>query len=88
MMYQPDFPPVPFRLGCILVVDSVQWIDRCLLDAGVRTLQLRIKDWRDEEVEADVVAAIALDAVITREYRLSTITAARDQASGVWRPFG
>ena len=30
------------------------------MDAGVRTLQLRIKDRRDEEVEADVVAAIAL----------------------------
>ncbi len=41
------------------MVDSVQWIER-LLDAGVRTLQLRIKDRRDEEVEADVVAAIAL----------------------------
>ena len=58
-MYQPDFPPVPFRLGLYPVVDSVQWIER-LLDAGVRTLQLRIKDRRDEEVEADVVAAIAL----------------------------
>ncbi|OSL43072.1 thiamine-phosphate diphosphorylase [Escherichia coli H605] len=59
MMYQPDFPPVPFRLGLYPVVDSVQWIER-LLDAGVRTLQLRIKDQRDEEVEADVVAAIEL----------------------------
>ncbi|WP_097313830.1 thiamine phosphate synthase [Escherichia coli] len=58
-MYQPEFPPVPFRLGLYPVVDSVQWIER-LLDAGVRTLQLRIKDRRDEEVEADVVAAIAL----------------------------
>ena len=58
-MYQPDFPPVPFRLGLYPVVDSAQWIER-LLDAGVRTLQLRIKDQRDEEVEADVVAAIAL----------------------------
>ncbi|MEK8280460.1 thiamine phosphate synthase [Escherichia coli] len=58
-MYQPDFPPVPFRLGLYPVVDSVQWIER-LLDASVRTLQLRIKDRRDEEVEADVVAAIAL----------------------------
>lgn len=58
-MYQPDFPPVPFHLGLYPVVDSVQWIER-LLDAGVRTLQLRIKDQRDEEVEADVVAAIAL----------------------------
>ncbi|MFX0569119.1 thiamine phosphate synthase [Kosakonia cowanii] len=58
-MYQPDFPPVPFRLGLYPVVDSVEWIAR-LLDAGVRTLQLRIKGKRDEEVEADVMAAIAL----------------------------
>ncbi len=42
-MYQPDFPPVPFRLGLYPVVDSVAWIER-LLEAGVRTLQLRIKD--------------------------------------------
>ncbi len=39
--------------------DSVQWIER-LSDAGVRTLQLRIKNRRDEEVEADVGGAIAL----------------------------
>ncbi|MFX4315587.1 thiamine phosphate synthase, partial [Enterobacter sp. 63] len=58
-MYQPDFPPVPFRLGLYPVVDSVAWIAR-LLEAGVRTIQLRIKDKRDEEVEADVVAAIEL----------------------------
>lgn len=31
-MYQPEFPPVPFRLGLYPVVDSVQWIER-LLDA-------------------------------------------------------
>ena len=31
-----------------------------LLDAGVRTVQLRIKDKHDSEVEDDVVAAIAL----------------------------
>lgn len=59
MMYQPDFPPVPFRLGLYPVVDSVEWIER-LLEAGVRTLQLRIKDKADDEVEADVIAAIAL----------------------------
>lgn len=58
-MYQPDFPPVPFRLGLYPVVDSVVWIER-LLSAGVRTLQLRIKDKRDDEVEADIIAAIAL----------------------------
>lgn len=59
MSYQPDFPPVPFRMGLYPVVDSVAWLER-LLDAGVRTLQLRIKDKQDDEVEADVVAAIAL----------------------------
>ena len=58
-MYQPDFPTVPFRLGLYPVVDSVAWIER-LLQAGVRTIQLRIKDQRDEEVEADVMAAIEL----------------------------
>lgn len=58
-MYQPDFPPVPFRLGLYPVVDSVAWIEH-LLKAGVRTLQLRIKDRRDSEVEDDVIAAIAL----------------------------
>ncbi|MEE9682439.1 thiamine phosphate synthase [Lelliottia amnigena] len=58
-MYQPDFPSVPFRLGLYPVVDSVAWIER-LLQAGVKTLQLRIKDQRDEDVETDVAHSIAL----------------------------
>ena len=58
-MYQPDFPPVPVRLGLYPVVDSVVWIER-LLKAGVRTIQLRIKDKREADVEDDVIAAIAL----------------------------
>ncbi|MCE9982868.1 thiamine phosphate synthase [Leclercia adecarboxylata] len=58
-MYQPDFPPVPFRLGLYPVVDSVAWIER-LLAVGVKTIQLRIKDKQDDEVEADIIAAIAL----------------------------
>lgn len=58
-MYQPDFPPVPFRLGLYPVADSVAWIER-LLKAGVRTIQLRIKDKREADVEDDVIAAIAL----------------------------
>ncbi|TLU61246.1 thiamine phosphate synthase [Enterobacter sp. MF024] len=58
-MYQPNFPPVPFRLGLYPVVDSVAWLER-LLAAGVKTLQLRIKDKQDDEVEADIAAAIAL----------------------------
>lgn len=58
-MCQPDFPTVPFRLGLYPVVDSVAWIER-LLKAGVRTIQLRIKDKHDAEVEDDVLAAIQL----------------------------
>ncbi|AFK01194.1 thiamine phosphate synthase [Cronobacter sakazakii] len=56
---EPLFAPVPRRLGLYPVVDSVEWVTR-LLDAGVRTLQLRIKDKTDAEVEADIAAAIAL----------------------------
>ncbi|AKE93614.1 thiamine phosphate synthase [Cronobacter sakazakii] len=55
----PLFVPVPHRLGLYPVVDSVEWVTR-LLDAGVRTLQLRIKDKTEAEAEADVAAAIAL----------------------------
>lgn len=58
-MVQPNFPTVPRRLGLYPVVDSVEWIER-LLKAGVKTIQLRIKDQRDDEVESDVSAAIAL----------------------------
>ncbi|AXF61033.1 thiamine phosphate synthase [Leclercia sp. W6] len=58
-MYQPNFPPAPLHLGLYPVVDSVAWIER-LLAAGVKTIQLRIKDKQDYEVEADVIAAIAL----------------------------
>ncbi|PUY74566.1 thiamine phosphate synthase, partial [Cronobacter sakazakii] len=58
-MMTPLFAPVPRRLGLYPVVDSVEWVTR-LLDAGVRTVQLRIKDKTEAEAEADVAAAIAL----------------------------
>ena len=47
------------KLGLYPVVDSVAWCQK-LLDMGIKTLQLRIKDKTDAEVEADVIAAIAL----------------------------
>jgi len=53
------FPTTAPRLGLYPVVDSVEWIAR-LLEAGVRTIQLRIKDQNDEAVEPAVVQAIAL----------------------------
>jgi len=59
MIAAPAFPPVPRRLGLYPVVDSLLWIER-LLNAGVRTLQLRIKDKSEAEAEPDIAAAIAL----------------------------
>ncbi|WP_336819844.1 thiamine phosphate synthase [Cedecea sp. MMO-103] len=58
-MSRLTFPATSRRLGLYPVVDSVEWIER-LLGAGVKTIQLRIKDKRDADVEADVIAAIAL----------------------------
>ncbi|ARF48251.1 thiamine phosphate synthase [Pantoea stewartii] len=52
------FPATAPRLGLYPVVDSVEWIER-LLDAGVRTIQLRIKDLPDEIVEPTIIQAIA-----------------------------
>lgn len=76
MMYQPDFPPVPFRSGLYPVVDSVQWIER-LLDAGVRTLQLRIKIGAMKRWRPMSWRQLRWAAAITRDC-LSTIT-------GGWR---
>ncbi|AFI88361.1 thiamine phosphate synthase [Pectobacterium parmentieri] len=53
------FAPTAQRLGLYPVVDSVEWIER-LLDIGVKTIQLRIKDRSDEQAEVDVIQAIAL----------------------------
>ncbi|MDR7345700.1 thiamine-phosphate pyrophosphorylase [Pantoea alhagi] len=56
-MSQP-FPTTPHRLGLYAVVDSLEWINR-LLEVGVRTLQLRIKDRPAAEVEPMIQQAIA-----------------------------
>ncbi|WP_147193989.1 thiamine phosphate synthase [Pantoea sp. CCBC3-3-1] len=58
-MNRGPFPLTEARLGLYPVVDSVEWIAR-LLEAGVRTLQLRIKDRPEEAVEQDIATAIAL----------------------------
>lgn len=54
-----SFPATPHKLGLYPVVDSLIWIAR-LLEAGVTTLQLRIKDLSEHQVETDIAAAIAL----------------------------
>ncbi|MBP2169273.1 thiamine-phosphate pyrophosphorylase [Erwinia toletana] len=53
------FPATAKKLGLYPVVDSVEWIAR-LLDAGVRTIQLRIKDQTEAAVENSIAEAVAL----------------------------
>lgn len=53
------FPRTDFQLGLYPVVDSVEWIAR-LLPLGVKTIQLRIKDKQNHEVEDDIIQAIKL----------------------------
>ncbi|MFT5879088.1 MAG: hydroxymethylpyrimidine kinase/phosphomethylpyrimidine kinase/thiamine-phosphate diphosphorylase [Moritella sp.] len=55
-----DFPPCDTnQLGLYTVVDSVTWLEK-VLQEGVKTLQLRIKDKSADEVVADIKAAVAL----------------------------
>lgn len=51
------FPAISGELGLYPVVDSVEWIERCL-EAGVKTIQLRVKDKSESELD-DMVAAAA-----------------------------
>ncbi len=53
------FPKTDHQLGLYPVVDSVDWIAR-LLEWGVRTLQLRIKDPQAADLEQQIMQAIEL----------------------------
>ncbi len=53
------FPATEQRLGLYPVVDSVDWIEKLLL-WGVRTLQLRIKNPEQPDLEAQIIRAIEL----------------------------
>ncbi len=54
-----SFPKTDHRLGLYPVVDSVDWIAR-LLEWGVTTLQLRIKDPQTPDLEQQIIQAIEL----------------------------
>ncbi|OZI15186.1 thiamine phosphate synthase [Sodalis-like symbiont of Philaenus spumarius] len=59
MNTKSTFAPVPHRLGLYPVVDSLAWLVR-MLDAGVTTVQVRIKDSSEAQVTADIEAAVLL----------------------------
>ena len=62
---QPESQNTPFnfspcdtkKLGIYPVVDSVEWIKK-LVPLGIKTIQLRIKDKQDDEVENEIKEAI------------------------------
>ncbi|MCT8348229.1 thiamine phosphate synthase [Photorhabdus temperata] len=54
-----SFAPTEHRLGLYPVVDSLEWISR-LLKAGITTIQLRIKDLPEDQVEGEIKQAITL----------------------------
>lgn len=56
---EKKFSPVPHRLGLYPVVNSLVWLVR-MLDAGVTTVQLRIKDRSEAQVNSDIEAAVLL----------------------------
>jgi len=75
-----NLPDAPFartehKLGLYPVVDSLVWIER-LLAYGVRTIQLRIKDKTDVQVDEQIRTAVALG----KQYQ------ARLFINDYWRP--
>ncbi|MXP56519.1 thiamine phosphate synthase [Pantoea sp. Mhis] len=57
------FPPTDAQLGLYPIVDNVTWIAR-LLDIGVRTIQLRIKNVKCISIEDNIHQAI----ILTKQY--------------------
>lgn len=47
------------NLGIYPVVDSLDWIERCL-KAGIKTVQLRIKNAQDPDLEEQIATAVTL----------------------------
>lgn len=58
-MKPSPFPATARQLGLYPVVDSVTWISR-LLDAGARTIQLRLKNLTEDAAGQQVADAVAL----------------------------
>ncbi|ABF14139.1 thiamine phosphate synthase [Candidatus Palibaumannia cicadellinicola] len=58
-MLTDKYLDLPNRLGLYPIIDSLVWLVR-MLDLGITTIQLRIKDKSEAEVEPDIEAAIVL----------------------------
>jgi hydroxymethylpyrimidine kinase/phosphomethylpyrimidine kinase/thiamine-phosphate diphosphorylase len=56
---QFNFPSCPPRLGIYPVVDSSDWIKK-LVEEGIKTIQLRIKDATDEQKNKEIKQAMSV----------------------------
>lgn len=54
-----EFVSISQALGLYPVVDSVEWVSK-LAQAGVKTIQLRMKDLSEQEVEQAVIDCVAI----------------------------
>ncbi|VFP80808.1 thiamine phosphate synthase [Candidatus Erwinia haradaeae] len=59
MKFNHIFAEVPYKLGLYPIVDSLLWLRR-MLDSGVTTIQLRLKDKSEEKISSDIQAAVIL----------------------------
>ncbi|PPI87629.1 thiamine phosphate synthase (plasmid) [Candidatus Pantoea edessiphila] len=59
MHINKQFAPVPYRLGLYPIIDSLLWLKR-LLDIGVNTIQLRIKDQTEIQLNKSIESAVLL----------------------------
>ncbi|PPI86269.1 thiamine phosphate synthase [Candidatus Pantoea edessiphila] len=59
MPINTKFPAVPHRLGLYPIVNSLTWLVR-LLDLGVNTIQLRIKNQTEIQINKTIEAAVLL----------------------------
>ncbi|QLB18364.1 thiamine phosphate synthase [Mannheimia granulomatis] len=56
---QKAFAPTDYQLGLYPVVESFEWIER-LISAGVKTLQIRMKNRPLAEIENEIAQSVAL----------------------------
>ncbi|VFP83471.1 thiamine phosphate synthase [Candidatus Erwinia haradaeae] len=59
MKFKNQFAPVPNKLGLYPIVDSLLWLTR-MLESGVTTIQLRLKDKSEEQVGSNIKDAVLL----------------------------
>ena len=75
------------RLGLYAIVDSADWVER-LLAAGVRTLQLRIKEGTPQHLSKEVLRSVRAAREVDAQLFINDHWQPGDRARRLWRPPG